>query len=458
MAGTLVSRRRLLRRVAGLGVGVLAVSAAAACQSIPGLSRQTTIRFWWVQQFTGVTGKEDPQTAKPTDFADWLIKGFNEKHPNVTVEREVLAFNDLRPKLNTAAAAGTGGPDIFYEAASNLRKYAFLGVLEPVDSYVTAQDLDDYYPLFIQQMTVQGKKYFWPIFTAGTALVANRRIFQELKVEDLLPKNEERTWSFEQFREATRAVTRDGRYAWGLGLADRPGDYHVHAFPWGHGAKMFSDDGARYAFNSEEAAAGIQYLADLANTEKTLVPGTAGLTWNDLTQLFLQRKVAFLAGALGTKNTVDAALKSQNIPADAIELWPLAYPSKQGVAPQHYSESGGVAVWQNKDRAVVEAAMQLGAYMTSSEIVKQTCTAAGWPPSRKSVGDIFAGEPYGQYVSRAASKWGNPDVLQLGYYDLRQVILPMYQGIISGKVEVKPALAESVQPAQQIIDKLRSGK
>ena len=458
MASTLVSRRRLLRRIAGLGAGVLAVAAAAACRSIPGLSRQTTIRFWWVQQFTGVTGKEDPQTAKPTDFADWLIKGFNEKHPNVTVEREVLAFNDLRPKLNTAAAAGTGGPDIFYEAASNLRKYAFLGVLETIDSYVAAQDLDDFYPLFIQQMTVQGKKYFWPIFTAGTALVANRRVFQELKVEDLLPKNEERTWSFEQFREATRAVTRDGRHAWGLGLADRPGDYHVHAFPWGHGAKMFSDDCARYTFNSEEAAAGMQYLADLANTEKTLVPGTAGLTWNDLTQLFLQRKVAFLAGALGTKNTVDAAIKSQNIPADAIELWPLAYPSKQGVSPQHYSESGGVAVWQNKDRAVVDAAMQFGAYVTSPEIVKQTCTAAGWPPSRKSVGDIFAGEPYGQYVSRAASKWGNQDVLQLGYYDLRQVILPMYQGIMSGKVEVKPALAESVQPAQQIIDKLRSGK
>jgi hypothetical protein len=38
------------------------------------------------------------------------------------------------------------------------------------------------------------------------------------------------------------------------------------------------------------------------------------------------------------------------------------------------------------------------------------------------------------------------------------VILPMYQGIIAGKVEVKPALAESVQPAQQIIDKLRAGK
>jgi ABC-type glycerol-3-phosphate transport system substrate-binding protein len=458
MARTLISRRGLLQRMTAVGVGVLAASAAGACQYVPGLKRETNIRFWWVQQFTGITGKEDPQQAKPTDFADWLVKGFNEKNPSIKVEREVLAFNDLRPKLNTAAAAGTGGPDIFYEAASNLRKYAFLGVLEPIDSYVTPQDLSDFYQLFVDQITVQGKKYFWPIFTAGTALVANRKVFQELKIEDLLPKSEERTWSFEQFREATRAVTKDGRYAWGLGLADRPGDYHVHAFPWGHGAKMFSDDGAKYTFNSEEAAAGIQYLADLANKEKTLVPGTAGLTWTDLTQLFMQRKVAFLAGALGTKNTVDAAIKSQNLPADAIELYPLAYPSKTGISPQHYSESGGVAVWQNKDRAVVDASMQLGKYMTSPELIKHICTAAGWPPSRKSVGDIFAGDPYGQYVSKAASRWGNSDVLRLGYYDLRPVILPMYQGIISGKVEVKPALAESVQPAQQIIDKLRSGK
>ena len=95
-------------------------------------------------------------------------------------------------------------------------------------------------------------------------------------------------------------------------------------------------------------------------------PGTAGLTWNDLTQLFLQRKVAFLAGALGTKNTVDAAIKSQNIPADAIELWPLAYPSKQGVSPQHYSESGGVAA-SSKRLASKPLSMRW----------KGRCTAAG---------------------------------------------------------------------------------
>lgn len=457
MAAMRLSRRQVLRSIAGAGFGLAAAHASTACQVLPGAMRQTTIRFWWVQQFTGVTGNEDPQQAKPTDFADWLITRFNEKHPAIKVEREVLAFNDLRPKLNTSAAAGTGGPDIFYEAASNLRKYAFLGVLEPIDSYLTAEDAQDFIPLFIQQMTVQGRKYFWPIFAAGTALVANRRLFQQLNVDDLLPKNEERTWSFEQFRDATKAVTKEDRHAWGLGLADKPGDYHIHAFPWGHGARIFSEDGSQYAFNSPEAAAGIQYLADLALQEKTLVPGTAGLTWSDLTQLFLQRKVAFLAGALGTKNTIDAAIKSGNIPADEIELWPLAYPSKDGINPQHYSESGGVAVWKNTNKDVVDAAMELGKFISSTEIVKHICTAAKWPPSRTSVGDLFVDDPYGQYVAQAASKWGTPDVLQLGYYDLRQVLLPMYQGIIAGQLEVKPALDESVKPAQQIIDQLRSG-
>jgi hypothetical protein len=38
------------------------------------------------------------------------------------------------------------------------------------------------------------------------------------------------------------------------------------------------------------------------------------------------------------------------------------------------------------------------------------------------------------------------------------VILPMYQAIMSGKQPVKDALAASVQPAQQLIDKVRSGK
>ncbi len=453
-----LTRRSFLKGSAALGASILAAGVASACSSLPGVSSPTSIRFWWVQQFTGVTGKEDPKTAKPTDFADWLIGEFNKKYPNIKVEREVLAFNDMRPKLNTAAASGAGGPNIFYEAASNLRKYAFLGVLEPVDPFLDENDQKDFLPLFIQQMTVKGKKYFWPIFTAGTALVANRKVFKDLGAENLLPSNDDRTWTFDQFLQAAAAVSKDGNYAWGLGLADKPGDYNIHAFPWGMGAHIFSEDGSKYAFNSEEAAAGIQILADMELTKKQLVPGTAGETWADLTQLFLQRKVAFLAGSLGTQTSITAAMKSGNIPADAIDLHPIAYPSKPPVPPQHYSESGGVAVWHNSNGNVVDAAMKLGKFISSTEIVKHICDAGRWPPSRASVTGIFDNDPYGQFVAKAAQKWGNSDVLQLGYYDLREVTLPMYQSIMSGKATVKEALGASVKLAQQIIDKVRSGK
>jgi ABC-type glycerol-3-phosphate transport system substrate-binding protein len=459
MHRALLTRREFLHGVAATGTTLLATSALAACGAgLPGRSGPTKITFWWVQQFTGITGKEDPKTVKPTDFADWMIGEFNKKYPDITVQREVLAFNDLRPKLGTAAASGTGGPDIFYEAASNLRKYATLGVLQPVDSYLDKNDTSDFIPLFIQQMTVKGKKYYWPLWTAGTSLVANRKIFKDLGAEKLLPQNDDRTWTFEQFLDAATAVTKDGRFAWGLGLADKPGDYHIHAFPWGMGGHLFSEDGAKYTFDSPEAAAGIQILADMELKSKTLVPGTAGQTWADLTQLFLQGKTAFLAGALNTKASILAAMKSGNIPNDAIDLYPIAYPSKPPIAPQHYSESGGVAVWHGKDNNVINAAMTFGKFASSTEMVKAMCTAAQFPPSRVSAGDVFNGEPYGEYVSKAASKWGNSDVLQLGYYDLRQVVLPMYQSIMAGQKSVKDALAESTKPAQDIIDKLRSGK
>jgi len=454
-----ISRRSFLRGSAALGVSALGASLTAACGQLPiGGGGQTTIHFWWVQQFTGLTGKEDPKTAKPTEFSDWMIGQFNKKNPNIKVQAEVLGFADLRPKLNTAAASGAGAPDIFYEAASNLRKYAFLGILEPVDPYLDPNDLKDFLPLFQDQMTVKGKKYFWPIFTAGTALVANRKIFKDLGAEELLPSNADRTWTFDQFVKAAGAVTKDGRYAWGLGLADQPGDYNVHAFPWGMGAHIFSSDGSKYTFNSPEAADGIQILADMELTSKTLVPGTAGLKWADITQLFLGGKVAFLNGALGTEASISAAMKSGNIPADSIDLYPLAFPSKPPVPPQHYSECGGVAVWHNSNKSTVDAAMTFGKFVSSTDIVKAICTAGRWPPSRASVGDIFTGDAYGEYVAKAAQKWGNPDVLQLGYYDLREVTLPMYQAIMSGKQNVKDALAGSVQPAQQIIDKVRSGK
>ncbi len=459
MSGPSLTRRAFLKGSGALAASVLTASAAVACGSLPigGGGGATTITFWWVQQFTGVTGKENPKTAKPTDYVDWLLPQFYKAHPNIKVNAQVLAFNDMRPKLGTAAASGTGAPDIFYESASNLRKYAFLGVLEPVDSYLSADDLKDFLPLFVTQMTVQGKKYFWPLFTGGTALVANRKLFKDLGADNLLPTNDDRTWTFEQFQQAAAAVTKEGHYAWGLGLADQPGDYHIHAFPWGMGAHIFSSDGSKYTFSSPEAAAGIQILADMELKSKELIPGTAGEHWADLQQLFLQGKVAFLAGSLGTENAIKGAMKAGNIASDSIDLYPVAYPSKPPIPPQHYSEAGGLAIWHNKNTATVAAAMALGQFMSSTDQDKHLAIAMQTPPARASVGDIFADDPFNQYVAKAAQKWGNIDVLQLGYYDLRQVTLPMYQSIVSGKAGVEQALAASVQPAQQIIDKLRAG-
>ena len=459
MSARSFTRRSILKGSAALAASVLAAGVAPACSSLPGGGGggTTTVNFWWVQQFTGVTGKEDPKTAKPTDYVNWVLPQFYKAHPNVKVNAQVLAFNDMRPKLGTAAASGSGAPDIFYESASNLRKYAFLGVLEPVDPYISADDLKDILPLFVTQMTVQGKKYFWPLFTGGTALVANRKVFKDMGADNLLPTSADRTWTFEQFQQAAAAVTKNGHYAWGLGLADQPGDYHIHAFPWGMGAHIFSDDGSKYTFNSPEAAAGIQVLADMELQSKELVPGTAGVTWADLQQLFLQGKVAFLAGSLGTENAIKGAMKSGNIPADSIDLYPMAYPSKPPIPPQHYSEAGGLAIWHNTNKDHVDAAMALGQFMSSTEQDKHLAMAMQTPPSRASVGDIFADDPFNQYVAKAAQKWGNIDVLQLGYYDLRQVTLPMYQSIMSGKAAVQQALGVSVGPAQQIIDKLRAG-
>ena len=460
MNATRFTRRAFLRGATAVGAGALLASAATACGGIPNPlgGGQQTVRFWWVQQFTGRTGKEDPATAKPTDFIEWAMGEFNKQYPNIKVQAEVLAFNDMRPKLNTAAAAGTGAPDIFYEAASNIRKYAFLGVLEPCDPYYDEGDAKDFFPLFMRQVTVNGKKYFWPQFTGGTAFLANRKAFKDVGAEELLPKGEDRTWTFEQFVKAVAAVSKEGKYAWGLGLADKPGDYHVHAFPWGMGAHIFSDDGAKYTFNSPEAADGIQILADMALKNNTMVPGTAGMTWSDLQQLFLQGKLAFTTGSSTTAVGIAAAMKSGNIPADAIDLYPIAYPSKPPLPPQHYSEAGGVAIWKNSNKDVVEAAMKLGKFMSGPEMVKHIATGQRAVPSRASVGDLFQGDPYGQFLAKAAQNWGNMDVLQLGYYDLREVTLPMYQSIVSGKQSVKDALTASVEPAQKIIDKLRAGK
>ena len=163
----------------------------------------------------------------------YVVGEFQKQFPQITVNFAMFPWDDYRNKIAISAATGAGHPDTIQDGSTNIRRYALEGFLEPIDRFLSQDDLDDF--LTLEQGEVLGKRYGIPQFVTGTSLVSNRRLFEEAGAADLLPTDGDRNWNYEQFLEACRAITDPdaGRHAISFNMSQGAGDYYRHSFLWG---------------------------------------------------------------------------------------------------------------------------------------------------------------------------------------------------------------------------------
>ena len=449
-------------------LGALLAAALFGCASVEriGDDNHFTIRLWTQDTWLGITGHElddipldDPRRAEYT-YSDWYEKvaeDFAALHPNLEIDFqiEVLDWISGYQKLDIAVASGLP-PDVMVSTSGIALKYARFGLLEPLDEYVTADDIADFGP-FYDFSAYEGKHYFLPFIGGSRYLTANLNIFRERGVEHLLPMGGDRLWTFSEFLDAAKATTfdRDGDgvvdvYGFALSFQRSSPQQQQMPFFWGHGATMFNPDGDSLTIDSDAAVAGLQFIVDLEHRHRVVPPGSVGLRYFDVQDMWHEGRVAMRMGYHGTLVAHRRALQTGALERGVVELYPMMYPSLPGIEPHVFVVADSPCVFVQADSIKRELVIEFVRFMTNTRHEREAAYALTTLPTRISALDVWEDDPFQQYVLRV-TKYGTLDGIQGYGIPLVNMIRSALQAAMSRQLTPQEALDDLVRRGNRFI-------
>lgn len=367
--------------------------------------------------------------ANPFDNA---VAQFQIENPDIKVEITGYPPNDEGfTKLQTALQSGQG-IDLLRLPSDRLPGFVANDLIEPIDSYLTDADKADILPNVLNVTRgADGKAYAWPLWVVPMGMYVNKDVFAEANVP-LPPKD----WTWDQFVDAAKKTTfkranGDQVFGW-AGFVD-PGVINT----WGlwmnqdPNVRAIRTDGT-YGYNSPEAYAGLQRIADLVLKDKVTPPDFGSMKDTDVKGGFQNKQYAMVVDATGFSPT----LKGAGINFDIYPL-PTVNGNKLTVGAV-----GLIAVAKQTDATKRQAAMDLGRYLTSGEVQEDVPPGSNVPTgfylapgARKSVKVV---DPLDKFLPMLPDMWITP--LVVDWAKFTRLFHPEYQNIIFGKETPEEAM------------------
>ncbi|MCM3634252.1 ABC transporter substrate-binding protein [Paenibacillus camelliae] len=401
------------------------------------------ITWWNFPNFTALDG----EVGK---FEKQLIAAFNEKHPNITVNLEMLTFDGGPEKLNVAIATDTA-PDVIYDAPGRIIDWAKNGLLAPIDDMFTPEVRGDIEQAIIEQSSVDGTMYMYPFNTGPFTMAVNKTLFEDIGALDLLPlASEDRTWFVEQFEAALQAVKEKAPDVIPVGFfaKSQAGDQGTRGFITNlAGSTFLNDTNDAIALNNEGGVAALEWILN-ASEQGWLAEGASSMAASDHNDLFLQGKMAFAIN-------YSAVLKTQFAPNKTSDFEDvlLPYPTVDGKAPILEPFLGGLSIFDNGNAEKIEASKAFIDFLVndpewSITALKQT----GGLSARNSVTGIYDGSEYA-YSELARKFITTPPTIADGYAEIRTYWFPALQQVLLKAATPADALAEFERLGNEAIAK-----
>lgn len=321
-----------------------------------------------VDNITTITLSGWQSSLTEKELVEQVLRDFEAKHPQIKVKFEVIA--DQYMDVIKTRLIGDAAPDVFYLDALEAPLLMSHDVLEPLDSYITADfDLADFERNLLNAFKYKGKIYGLPKDFSTLALFYNKQLLQKANL-----KTPPQTWR--KLRNYSRKLTvdknRDGRKEqYGLGITPELARlyFQIKAF----GGRLIDYKG--YAsFATRKSLRGLQLVINLYQKDKTAAfPSDLGASSGS--EMLGQGKTAMVIEG----NWAIPYLKETfpNIEFATAEMPKIG--GKEGT--MIYT----VAYVMNKQTKNKKAAWELISYLTGKEGMKVWATEGVVLPSRKSV-------------------------------------------------------------------------
>lgn len=381
--------------------------------------------------------------ANPFDNA---VEQFMKDNPDIKVDITGYPPNDEGFAKLTAALQSGQGIDVLRMASDRLPQYVSEDLVEAIDTYMTAEDKADVLSNVLDVTRLKdGKAWSWPLWVVPMGIYVNKDVFAEAKVD--LPSQ---TWTWDQFVDAAKKTTfkrANGEQVYGFSGFIDPGVVNT----WG--LWMNEDPSVRpvtkdnkFGFNTPAAYKALQRFADLALVHKVTPPDFGSQKDADVKGGFTNKQYAMIVDATGPAAQFVAAKVN-------FEIYP--HPTMNG-NKLTVGAVGLIGIAKVKDNVKRQAAMDLGRYLTSSEVQADVPPGSNVPTgfylapgARKSV-KIVA--PLDKFIPMLPDMWVTP--LFVNWAQFTRLFHPEYQNIIFGKVKAE----DSMKKIQAEADKLISGK
>lgn len=285
-------------------------------------------------------------SANPqTSGFDLIEEAFKAKFP--AIKPEILyTAQDYDNKLLATYSAGTP-PDVLRLNDDYILGYKTRNLIAPLDKYVKASGVkrDEFYPAVYDFPIHDGKHYSWFLGANPRMMFYNIDYFQRQGAALPPAKWEGNGWTFDDFVETARRLTRPNASpaAFGCSVYDDTGNEQTFSINNGSPTGIFSKDGRKFTLADPPGYDAMQWIADLTHRHR-VQPARAVVAENrNIGSMFTNELLAMRFTSTGAINALrrDASfvwdvapvpMKAKRMMEASIQTYALAVGAKN---PDH---------------------------------------------------------------------------------------------------------------------------
>ncbi len=212
------------------------------------------------------------------DEFDTIISDFEKENENVKVKVLPVGWDELNSKIVQLYQAGEA-PDIMLTGSRSLRQFSELGVLEPLDEYMTDEFKSARVESVLETANVKGEQYGVPFGFSSRALIYRKDLI------DTPPT----TW--DELYETAKKVQEENPDMKGFAIPTdiTHGADELLNFIYQAGGRVVDEEG-NYTLNTPENIEAFEYIAKFGKDD--LIPDPVGTKRKDLPALFQNGDIA----------------------------------------------------------------------------------------------------------------------------------------------------------------------
>jgi multiple sugar transport system substrate-binding protein len=435
---SLISRRELVRDAAAVSLAGSALAASvprrhAAAQDQVNL---VILTHWGTQEQLG------PFQA--------LIDEYQAANPNVTIEYQTVAFEELLNRITTGQLGGDT-PDCFHFYNLWLPEFAGSGLLATPPEDIAGDIQASYAEGTVNGASFDGQVWGYPTEVNLWQLLYNRQMLEDAGIA-----NPPQTW--DELREAATAMTREDEGIAGLLLLSNWDSGAVHPWTsllWSHGGEYVSEDASEALFGSQEGIDTLQLEVDMINDGSAM---TGVLEDNDfLNGLAAMMIMANFYGAnlrAGMQGGIENVGVAPIPHTEGAESTALQYEWLWGVsqASQQQEEAWRFMQWLNTPRSGDSASPAAGG-MASSPMGDFLTSALNAIPGRttdQQAHEDVVGDPFvGPFVTALETARTEPIIA--GAQEIKTALHTQIEAAWFGEKTPEEALGDAADEANRIL-------